>query len=502
MADIRWVVVSDLHFGAENSVLTSLTEAPATPSSTGFAVDERTPSPMLSGILEGVRRLTQHQARPPSLVMAGDILDLALSPDETSSEVFSGFARLAFGDATPVFDPVVYYVPGNHDHHLWEAAREAQYVQHLSKVPRGGRLGAPTHVTGLSADDESPRIASAWLKCLIEREAASPGVEVRVAYPNMALRLPAGDRAVVISHGHFTESIYTLMSQLKDILYPEQRQTRFNDIAVWEQENFAWIDFLWSTLGRSGQVGSDLGLIYADMASPKDIDGLISNLTRSLLAKGRGPAWLHFIERGIMNAIFRHEANHFLRSERGTTTATLSAAGQLGLRTYLEGPVRSQLQKELGGVPGDVSFVFGHTHKPFADTWPIIGFPSPVRIFNTGGWVVDTAVPAPVQGGVVVLVDDDLDVVPLQIYRQSSGPSSDPVQLLPIKRAEGPPSDFRAQLADRIDPTAPPWAAITAAATALTAQRHRLQAATTAAYRQAGPRPDTDKVRGPATPGA
>jgi len=75
----------------------------------------------------------------------------------------------------------------------------------------------------------------------------------------MALRLPAGDRAVVISHGHFTESIYTLMSQLKDILYPEQRQTRFNDIAVWEQENFAWIDFLWSTLGRSGQVGSDLG---------------------------------------------------------------------------------------------------------------------------------------------------------------------------------------------------------------------------------------------------
>jgi hypothetical protein len=501
VADIRWVIVSDLHFGAENSVLTSLIEKPATPTSTGFAVDDRTPSPLLTGFLQGLRRLTEDQARSPTLVMAGDILDLALSPDETSSEVFSGFAKLAFGGSSPIFDPVVYYVPGNHDHHLWEAAREAQYVEHLARVARGDRLGAPTHVTGLRADDESPRIASAWLKCLIQREAASPAVEVRVAYPNMALLDPGGDRAVVISHGHFTESIYTLMSQLKDVLYPDQRQTSFNDIAVWEQENFAWIDFLWSTLGRSGQVGSDLGLIYADMASPADIDGLLANLTRSLLAKGRGPAWLHFIERGIMNTIFRHEANHFLRSERGTTTATLSPAGRLGLRTYLEGPVRAQLQKELGGVPGDVSFVFGHTHKPFADVWPIVGFPSPVRIFNTGGWVVDTAVAAPVQGGVVVLVDDNLDVVPLQIYRQGSGTSPAPVQLLPIRDGQGSPSKFRVEIAARLDATALPWSAITAAASAVIAQRHRLQAATATAYRQAGPRPDTDKVRGPATPG-
>ena len=501
MADIRWVILSDLHFGAENSVLTSLIEKPATPTSTGFAVDEDDPSPLLTGLLDGLRTLTQHQARLPTLIMAGDILDLALSPDEVSSMVFSDFARLAFGGGSPVFEPLVYYVPGNHDHHLWEAAREAQYVQHLATVPSGGRLGSPTHVTCLDADDESPPMASAWLRCLIERVCPGTPVEVRVAYPNMALRTASADRAVVVSHGHFTESIYTLMSQLKDILYPDQRSRSFNDVAVWEQENFAWIDFLWSTLGRSGQVGTDLGLIYADMASPADIDHLIANLTKSLLTKGKGPAWLHQIEGGIMNAIFRHEATHFLRSERGTTSATLSEAGQIGLRTYVEGPVRAQLQNELGSVPKDVSFVFGHTHKPFADIWSIIGYPSPVRIFNTGGWVVDTSVPAPVQGGVVVLVDEDLDVVPLQIYRQSAGTSRPPVQLLPYKGGEGPPSLFRTEVAARIDPTTDPWASITAAATKLTEQRHRLQAATTALYHQSGPRPDTNKARGSGEPG-
>ena len=41
MTDIRYVIVSDLHFGAENSVLTSLNESSPSGTDTGFA---RTPS--------------------------------------------------------------------------------------------------------------------------------------------------------------------------------------------------------------------------------------------------------------------------------------------------------------------------------------------------------------------------------------------------------------------------------------------------------------------------
>jgi len=174
------------------------------------------------------------------------------------------------------------------------------------------------------------------------------------------------------------------------------------------------------------------------------------------------------------------------RSERGTPTVALTAQGQAGLRTYLEGPVRAQLKSEWGHIPEDVSFVYGHTHKPFVDRWPATGFPAPVRIFNTGGWVVDTAQPAPVQAGVAVLVNDALDVASLQFYRQGTAAAASAVQLLPP--AGEPPSAWHAELASRIDPAAEPWASLSAAAVREAAQRHRLQAAMVAARNSTRPR--------------
>jgi hypothetical protein len=165
-------------------------------------------------------------------------------------------------------------------------------------------------------------------------------------------------------------------------------------------------------------------------------------------------------------------------SERGTPTVALTAAGRAGLRSYLEGPVRGQLRQQLGHVPEEVTFVYGHTHKPFVDQWSVPGFPAPVYIANTGGWVVDTATPAPVQAGVAVLVNENLDAASLQFYRQSPESAPVPVQLLPP--AGGQPSAWHSELAARIDPAAAPWATISESAAELVAQRHRLQAATMA----------------------
>ena len=91
--------------------------------------------------------------------------------------------------------------------------------------------------------------------------------------------------------------------------------------------------------------------------------------------------------------------------------------------------------------------------------------------------MVDTDTPAPVQGGVAVLVNDDLETASLQFYRQGTGPV--PVQFLPPPAGQAP-SGWQAELESRIDPAAEPWATLSRTAAELTRQRHRLQTATVA----------------------
>jgi len=179
------------------------------------------------------------------------------------------------------------------------------------------------------------------------------------------------------------------------------------------------------------------------------------------------------------DAVLRREVLKVATSERGTPSVTLTAAGQTGLRDYLEGPVRGQLRQQLGQVPEEVTFVYGHTHKPFVDQWSVPGFPSRVAIANTGGWVVDTATPAPVQRAWRCWSHEDLDArlaAVLPAKRRNRLPSrSSSCRRPAARRPPGTPN-----WTSRIDPAAPPWATLSESAAKLVAQRHRLHAATVA----------------------
>jgi len=92
---------------------------------------------------------------------------------------------------------------------------------------------------------------------------------------------------------------------------------------------------------------------------------------------------------------------------------------------------------------------------------------------------VDTATPWPVQAGVAVLVNDELDTASLQFYRQSAGSQPVPVQLFD-PAAGVQPSAWHSWLASRIDPAAASWTSLAESTAAVVAQRHRLQTATVA----------------------
>jgi hypothetical protein len=120
--------------------------------------------------------------------------------------------------------------------------------------------------------------------------------------------------------------------------------------------------------------------------------------------------------------------------ERNGYVSVLSDASVAGLSWYVEEPLYRQIAAERNGqVPGDVTFVFGHTHKPFEDALPLDHYALPVTVFNTGGWVLDEPDMMRAEGAAAVLVDADLNVVSLRLF-------NDPVNdvLVPVSvRAAG-----------------------------------------------------------------
>ena len=470
MSSIRWVCLSDLHFGAENSLLTHL---PAD----SLKVDPSMASPVLERFVACVRELvgTSPVGERPSLVLNGDVLEFALATDNVAAMAFDRFIDLAFDPAHPIFGPTVYYVPGNHDHHMWEVAREHQYSDYVASMPRDSDLGEPWHVTRMferigpdeQAGDELPK--AELLGVLMRRRPGNDSVTVKIAYPNLGYTNADGSASVVFHHGHFIETMYVLMTELRLAMFPAS--ARGVNVWDWESDNFAWIDFFWSTLGRSGESGADVGIIYNMLQSPEALKWLTGNLGGSLSERVPGPKMTSKAAAPAVRRMLGSVAHRATKLERHTPGAVLSDDAAVGLGRYLSGPLRGQLDGEREGAADQkVTFVFGHTHKPFERHDVIDGFAQPVSMFNTGGWVVDTTLVNEMQGAAVVLVDDQANAASVRLYNQSDDPASYVVRLAPDPT--GAPNELHDHLASSLDLTAEPWTSFSSAVAAAVRQRH------------------------------
>jgi hypothetical protein len=487
MPDIRYVCLSDMHFGAENSILSCLVDG-------DVIVDTTTASSVLDGLTAGLATLVganEDKSRKPTLILNGDILELALASDNVALMVFELFLDRIFPpDGEALFERTILYQTGNHDHHMWETARERQYGNLLRNLEPDAALPIPWHTTRLYFEGDPRPVQAELLDELARRRPNRHGVNFRVSYPNMGLRSDDGTTAVVFHHGHFVESIYQMMTALKSLMFPD----RVLPTEVWdiEAENFAWIDFFWSTLGRSGQVGEDVGLVYDMLQSDQAIQKLAGNLATGISRKvpGKGfVGWFRWLIRPVLDKVLKLLASNVAASERKTPKTALSAKADVGLMAYLGGPMLKQLAGEAPGgdgrLPEQVKFIFGHTHKPFLDTRVVPGLANPVRIFNTGGWVVDTLEVEPLHGANVVLIDENLEVAAVRLYNQAANASAYRVRLDDSLPAEQGP--FYQRLSEVLRPDDEVWKKFSAAAAGLVAEREKTLAKIIASAGQ--PRP-------------
>ena len=463
--DIRYVCLSDLHLGAELSLLTSL--MPGTPPGRP-KVDPTQPSLVLVELMKCLRyliSLNQDKSRKPTLILLGDILELALANDNVAAMVFERFLELAVKENGELLFDKVYYIPGNHDHHLWESARETQYVSnYLPTTTPETVLDIPRHTTKIfmELEEDKNQVPSFFLNALmdryddVDRYDHLKSLNIYTAYPNLGLI--KDNRCIVFHHGHFVESIYQLMTTLKNLIFPAQKAlTRTVDDL--EAENFAWIDFFWSTLGRSGDWGKDVEIIYDKMLDETQFRKLLNNLVSGLAAQFGIPELASDLVKPIVDAL----ADKLTKPERAQTDQPLSDDSKQGLQGYVNGPLQIQIVHECSTrqpqlyFPREVTFVFGHTHKPFEKVYDFGAYLGEgVPVYNTGGWVVETKDPAPLHGGAALLLNDNLDVASLRLYNEAGNANDYQVRV-----ADPPPgaadSEFRKNLQDLVKPDLSPW---------------------------------------------
>jgi hypothetical protein len=471
MPDIRYVCLSDMHLGAQNSLLTNLGADAVTP-------EPLQASPPLKALVDCLAALIGHNEQPsikPELILNGDILELAVASDEIAVMAFERFVQLAL-DEHDLFDRTIHYLPGNHDHHLWETARERQYAEYIARHEAGSPVEPPWHATHLfPAYDQDQRqkrrVEAELLNAVVRRFPRLHDVTVEVHYPTFGLRSREGG-VVAFHHGHYAESIYRLMSRLKVALFPGSQTGP--EAWDWEAENFAWIDFFWSTLGRSGTWGADVGLLYDMLQDERALQAVGRNLADSLSAM-KSRTVPRFARRWTARAVIRHIANRVGSLERSRSADSrpqldspvqLTPAGIRGLSELVEGPLAQQIAADCGGVPEQVSFVFGHTHKPYETRCAYAGYPRAVDVYNTGGWVVDTLQPEVQQGAAAVLIDENLHVATLRIYNQQRNHDSTPVRI-----SAPTASPFLDRIRSLVHPDEEPWAGLSRAVSVAAPQR-------------------------------
>jgi len=497
--DIRFVCLSDLHLGAANSLLTHIE---------GDGNRVAGPAPLLVAVLDGLRRLLRQagSSTPPTLVLHGDLFELALTTTQVAAKSFGHLAVQAWGDPDePLFAHEVLFVPGNHDHHLWEITREHQYEDYLRQA--GDQIAPMRHVTSMDrsrlvAADHEPFVGALAARALAGCDGAVSPV-FRVLYPNLGLVVPGGARGVVISHGHYLEPMYRAMSFLHDVVTPH-RPPRL-DTAELEADNWAWIDFFWSTMGRSGEGeskgeaddGDDddddaIPVLYELLQDRQALEALVGRVVNDFLPQTR--SLIRALERWTLMRAGRRATALVAERERHHS-AVLSPAATTGLANLIGGPIRGQLQEEFGVLPPRLDFVFGHTHKPFASRRAVDRYPGVVVAHNTGGWVVDAVSPEPVKGASIVLIGDDLEVVDLCIYRQEVDANRYRVEVTAVNDAPDEPTPLRDWLVAAVAADADGWGAVSQLAAAKVGEReHQLAARIergTRAVRdqvQAGPR--------------
>lgn len=390
---LKYIVISDLHLGEKDSLFTS-----------GKKEDFR----LLEIFSECLAQLQQSfdSDELPILVLNGDILGLSFS---SYQESLTGFQQLL--SALTITHRVcqkIAYIPGNHDHQIWQQATEDAYRAALinrkinDPIPKIRHSSSPNFDEGNKSD-----FFDAFTQNIKDFD-----TDIKLLYPNMVIKPNEnGDPYVIIHHGHYAESTYHFISNSLKALYPRNQLPQ--TVEALEADNGAWINFAFSELGRSGHAGKTFERLMNTLSSEKLLHKEV-NLLASNVASALDYPFIpfHWAETFLSKQLIFNIASK-IRSERYQDETVCSEAAMNGLTNYLDQYCVGTLEDE-GWVGEATTLIWSHTHKPFNRTICTSAFDQ-LKVMNTGGWVVPDGIKK-THGGSIILINQNNEVQELRIW--------------------------------------------------------------------------------------
>lgn len=400
------IVLSDLHFGEESSVLHYGQKF------------KQGKHPSVQKLITLIKK-EAYEGSIPFLILAGDTLDFSLASTEDAVSDF----RMFLEDVAGLFDAFV-YIPGNHDHHIWRTLQEQVFVvnriQKKTKIENFpqeqiGTVDETGKIVLKGVDPQKTLGVKTFLNDLLPD--AAKDKDFAVTYPNLYLEFENPGRNILITHGHFFEVAWTLVS---DIFKRSLNLTTMN-YGTLERINSPLTEFGWYGLGQAGQLSIFIEELYKEIKNSedrkltlalKDLKDYLDELWSFKPTKKEG--FLFRVREFFSNVnvslkealsdqalkLMTHLVKSLVMSQIEDREAYTGGSPMRHYVDILDNPItRNRIKNYVShcfGRPYEFKprqIIFGHTHIPIKQgnlDMTFQGGAWNAAVYNTGGWVVDS----------------------------------------------------------------------------------------------------------------
>jgi hypothetical protein len=369
-------VISDIHLGASTSLLTAIDYDVAS----GGTLKRPLAEEVLDRLIADLREYIVEGEKIEQCILLGDIFDLSFAPYGLAMK--NGrwfFQKLIDAD---LFEHFV-YIPGNHDHHLWQQVCEHYYLMtELGNPPLSYPRTLPARML----------LDNTFLDGLL------PGDhQLLVTYPNYETAI--NGQHFFFHHGHYLQKLYIAASNLlADTIHTQ-------DIEDLEVLNAPFLEFGWYNLGQAYNLGAQKLIDRLYFMFKNNQTEQFDRLMRLFLQKidqwetspgAKRRRWnpLGMITDTVIKALgpYLLKRLFFKHSRLFKKRQHASSVRHERLSGSLHKPVVDYISKYMiPNVPDckECHFIFGHTHEPEENFVCYDDKERCYHIYNTGGWVVD-----------------------------------------------------------------------------------------------------------------